>query len=55
MPRKSSAALAIATPEKATPLKRRSGLPSKVKLLWGELVASMPADHFRDRLPLLTA
>ena len=47
MPRKSSAALAIATPELPRRLAPRSGLSPEVKLIWGELVASMPESHFR--------
>jgi phage terminase small subunit len=29
-------------------LKPRSGLPPEIKLLWIELVGSMPSDHFRS-------
>jgi phage terminase small subunit len=47
MPRKSSAALAVATPVSTDRLRPRSGLPPEVKLLWSELVSSMPHDHFR--------
>ena len=28
-------------------LKPRSGLPPEIKLIWGELVGAMSADHFR--------
>jgi phage terminase small subunit len=48
MPRKSAAELSIVKPEVVTDrLKPRSGLPPEVKLLWSELVSTMPHDHFR--------
>jgi phage terminase small subunit len=51
MPRKSAAALAVApvtNREASARLKPRTGLPPEVKVLWLELVASMPSDHFRE-------
>jgi phage terminase small subunit len=49
LPRKSIAALAIAPPKPSDArLKPRSGLPAEVKMIWQDLVSSMPADHFRD-------
>jgi phage terminase small subunit len=47
MPRKSSAELAIVKPERTDRLRPRSGLPPEVKLIWSELVTSMPHSHFR--------
>ncbi len=48
MPRKSAAALAVRTPVLTERLKPRSGLSTEVKLLWFELVSTMPHDHFRE-------
>jgi phage terminase small subunit len=49
MPRKSAAELDIEhlKPKASTRLAPRSGLSPEVKLIWGELVASMPESHFR--------
>ena len=47
MPRKSAAALAIKPPDSPTRLRPRSGLSPEVKLIWAELVTSMPHSHFR--------
>jgi phage terminase small subunit len=50
MPLKSAEALAmerVATPAKPMRLAPRTGLTAEVKVLWSELVASMPQEHFR--------
>jgi hypothetical protein len=44
MPRKSSAGLSDCHPGESHPAQAAQGLPSEVKLLWGDFVASMPAD-----------
>ena len=52
--RKSAAALAAVNPARPSRLTPRTGLSPEVKLLWQELVASQPADHFRESdTPLL--
>lgn len=48
MPRKSSAALSVVSPARPVPwLRPRDGMPKGVASIFADVVATMPADHFR--------